>query len=513
MLVDGSYLGTQGYTLLKKNLTDKQLDDIRNDLTINPFTMNGKAPPLFVYRESSKKIFVPHYYGLNKFGPPALKTKLLDGDDIASGLEFNGFLRENQVPIVEQFQEMLNKGIQDVGAFSGLLELYCGFGKTCLAIYLIAYFKKKTLIIVHKEFLMNQWIDQLNVFIPGIRVGKIQGKVFDIENKDVVLGMLQSLSMKEYPASAFSSFGFTIVDEVHHIASEVFSNSLFRIVTKRMLGLSATMNRKDGCTKVFKMFLGNVVAKRTREARKVTVRAIEYISQDEPFNKLIVDYKGQPAYSSMISKLCAFAPRTEFILHVLDEIIKNDPNQQIMILAHNKNILKYMHDAIESRSIATVGYYVGGMKRSALKETETKKIVIATYAMASEALDIKTLTTLIMATPKTDIEQSIGRILREKESNAVVYDIVDRHSLFKNQYKKRHAYYKKEKYGVYKIFSTVFTTKYESKLWKMVLAGVGNTCNPNKTSDSDGDGDGDSDGDSDSDGGDSKNNVGVCFFK
>lgn len=507
MPVADSYLGTQGYTLLKKNLTDNQLADIRNELTIRPFTMNGKAPPLFVYRESPKKMFVPHYYGLEKFGNPTLKTKLLDGDDTAPGLVFNGSLRENQVPVVEKFQQMLNEGIQDVGAFAGLLELYCGFGKTCLAIYLIAYFKKKTLIIVHKEFLMDQWIDQLNVFLPGIRIGKIQGKVFDIENKDVVLGMLQSLSMKEYPASAFSSFGFTIVDEVHHIASEVFSNSLFRIVTKRMLGLSATMNRKDGCTKVFKMFLGKVVAKRTREARKVTVRAIEYVSQDVEFNKLILDYKGQPAYSSMISKLCSFAPRTEFILHVLEEILKADPKQQIMVLAHNKNMLKYLHDAIESRSIATVGYYVGGMKKSALKETESKKIVIATYAMASEALDIKTLTTLIMATPKTDIEQSIGRILREKESNAVVYDIVDRHSLFKNQYRKRQAYYKKEKYGVYKIFSTVFTTCYESKLWKMVLAGFGCTSKPEKKSNRD------SDSDSDNSDSEKDKNMGVCFFK
>ena len=66
--------------------------------------------------------------------------------------------------------------------------------------------------------------------------------------------MLQSLSMKDYPSSLFDSFGFTIIDEVHHISSEVFSCALFKLVTKYMLGFSATMNRKDGTTKVFKMF-------------------------------------------------------------------------------------------------------------------------------------------------------------------------------------------------------------------------------------------------------------------
>ena len=60
-----------------------------------------------------------------------------------------------------------------------------------------------------------------------------------------------------------------------------------------------------------------------------------------------------------------------------------------MVLAHNKNLLKYIHDKIVHLELDSVGYYIGGMKQKALQETETKKIVIATYAMAAEALDIK----------------------------------------------------------------------------------------------------------------------------
>jgi superfamily II DNA or RNA helicase len=77
----------------------------------------------------------------------------------------------------------------------------------------------------------------------------------DVIGKDIVIGMLQSISLKDYPDWIFDDFGLTIVDECHHISSEVFSNSLFKLVTKYMLGLSATMNRKDGTTHVFKMFL------------------------------------------------------------------------------------------------------------------------------------------------------------------------------------------------------------------------------------------------------------------
>ena len=195
-----------------------------------------------------------------------------------------------------------------------------------------------------------------------------------------------------------------------------------------MLGLSATMNRKDGTTKVFKMFLGDVVYKATREkSDSVTVRAIEYLSQDEEFKEVKLDFRGNVQYSTMISKLCQYNKRSEFIIKVVSDMLEENPSQQIMILAHNKNILTYMHDAINHRKIASVGYYVGGMKEQHLKESEKKKVIIATYSMAAEALDIKTLTTLIMATPKTDIEQAVGRILREKHSNPIVVDIIDEH--------------------------------------------------------------------------------------
>ena len=103
-----------------------------------------------------------------------------------------------------------------------------------------------------------------------------------------------------------------------------------------------------------------------------------------------------------------------------------------MILAHNKSLIGYLHDAIEHRNIASVGYYVGGMKEKDLKISERKRVIIATYAMAEEGLDIKSLTTLIMATPRVDVTQAVGRILRKKHDNAEVYDIIDSHPVFRD---------------------------------------------------------------------------------
>jgi hypothetical protein len=107
-----------------------------------------------------------------------------------------------------------------------------------------------------------------------------------------------------------------------------------------------------------------------------------------------------------------------------------------------------LYDAIEHRKIATVGYYVGGMKEKALKESESKMVIVATYSLAAEGLDIKTLSALIMATPKTDIEQTVGRILREKHSSPIIVDIIDKHDTLQNQWRKRKTFYKKQNYKI-----------------------------------------------------------------
>jgi len=442
-----TYLGQKGYTILKKELTIEQCANIRKELMAKPITQSapGLGPPPItfpIYRESPNKFYLPRYYGEANFGKP--KTiQLSQGDNI--DITFTGSLREIQKPVVSKYLSHV-LSTQNGG---GLLELFCGFGKTCLALYICAQLKKKTLIIVHKEFLLNQWIERISEFLPNARIGRIQAQIIDIEDKDIVIGMLQSLSMKDYPDTMFSSFGLTIIDEVHHISSEVFSQALFKIVTLYTLGLSATMERKDGTTNVFKMFLGDILYKSKREDEEnVVVRGIEYISNDDEFNEVPTDWRGNVLYSTLIGKLCTFNNRSEFILNVLKDMIAENSSQQIMIIAHNKNLLKYLYDAIEYREIATVGYYVGGMKEKALKDSECKMVIIATYSMASEGLDIKTLSALIMATPKTDIEQTVGRILREKHNNPIIVDIIDKHETLQNQWRKRKTFYKKQNYKI-----------------------------------------------------------------
>jgi len=559
-----TYLGNKGYTILKSELSLEERERIKKDLTVRPYVAgspaNSTQVSFPVYRESGNKLYVPHYYGLEKYGSPK-EIKISDGQDIT--LEFNGQLRDYQAPVVEKFIQYVQANNVPRG---GLLELPCAWGKTSASLNILSRLKKKTIVIVHKEFLMNQWIERIGQFLPGARIGKIQGQIIDIDDKDIVLAMLQSLVLKDYDFNLFNSFGLTIIDEVHHISSQTFSNALFKIVTKYMLGLSATMNRKDGTTKVFKMFLGDIIHKVERkDEHNVEVRSITYKTNDEEFNETILDYKGQPQISSMISKLCCYSPRTEFIIKVLNDFIqmedvdkeiicekkkkmdsenpnceicnknnnylvkntccenvkycllcmdniveysKNNPEKKIdkngnikystkrarcpccdkilkyeqnyienkyvkpieklhtIVMSHNLNILNYMYNKFVCKNYASVGYYVGGMSEEELKKTEKKQIIFASYSMCSEGLDIPTLNAEFLITPKTDVVQIVGRILRAKHSfaNPIIYDFIDNHDVFRKQWLKRKAYYKKQNYKINEINSNIYNSSVNN--WK-----------------------------------------------
>ena len=466
-----AYLGYQGYSILKDTLTVEEQHALRKELTVGAYIPKSpiQPTPFPIYRESPLKLYVPRYFGLEKWAGIQVESKISPGHAIS--LKFMGDLRDYQQVIVEKYLKAArNSGLGGAAiGGGGLLDVDPGKGKTVMALKIIECLATKTLVVVHKSFLSNQWKERIEQFLPGARVGIIQGQLIDIDNKDIVIAMVQSLSMKEYPQSTFESFGLTIFDECHHMGAEVFSRCMMKVTTTYTLGLSGTMQRKDGLSKVFKMFLGDVVHKEKAESDHcVLVKGINYVVDDDEFNEVEYDYRGNPKFSTMISKLCNYNRRSEFIVEVVSKELQHNPDQQIMILAHNKSLLQYLFKAIEHRKIATVGYYLGGMKEADLKASESKKIIIATYAMASEGLDIKTLTTLIMATPKTDVCQSVGRILRVKHTTPIVIDIIDAHDLFKNQWQKRKSYYKKQNYRIIVTDSGLYHSNETNGCWTTV---------------------------------------------
>ena len=441
-------LTKRGYAIIKKHYDLKEITEIKSDLTVKPYVHEeyGAAPdPYPIYLESEKKIYIPKHIGFEKFGEPD-KIKLSKGIEI--DVEFKGDLRDKQKPIINSFMKSCEEGKLKDKSKGGIISVPCGWGKTIMALYLIGKLKRKTIIIVHKEFLLNQWIKRIEEFLPEARVGIIQASKIDYQNKDIVIGMLQSLSAKEYDVEkVFGDFGFTVVDECHHIAAEVFSRSLPKVNSYYSLGLSATPKRADGLSHVFEAYLGPMVYKvNKRDDKLVRVNVIKYNDHNPQYNKEELSGYGKLCIPRMINNIVSNFSRNMLIKSILKNLVKD--GRQTLVLSDRRDHLKNLFQMVSE--FATVGYYVGGMKQKDLDKSEEMQVILGTYPMSSEGLDIPSLDAVIFTTPKSSIEQSIGRITRKNhEKTPVAYDIVDQFSLFPRQFDKRLKVYKKLEYEVH----------------------------------------------------------------
>jgi len=454
----------RGFVVPKAALSADDMKQIYSDLSLKPFvnscgaSSSAETPIIRVFRENEKKIYLPRFYGLARYGVGAscqIASEISAGEPMSALCTFPGKLRDYQQPVVDIYLRHVGGAEGQGGA---ILEVPCAFGKTVMAIFIASALRRKTLVLVHKGFLMNQWIERIGQFMPGAAIGRIQGDIFDVEGRDIVLGMIQTMYSRDF-GDRLAGFGLVIVDEVHRIGSEEFSKTLLGISARFMLGISATVERKDRLTPLLYMFIGpRIFSQKDRDQGEtvVLVRALRYVSRgDADYDETLYDYKGDPQFSRMISKVCEYGPRRQFLADTLRTLRAMRPQSQILVLAHNICLLTFLYEACAS--FATVGYYKGGMKREALQESEGKQIVLGTYAMASEGLDIPSLSTLVLATPKTDIIQCVGRILRaiNADTPPLIVDVVDTHSPFQNQWRKRRAYYVKCGYRVvYDLSST-----------------------------------------------------------
>lgn len=447
-------LTLNGYKVAKANVS---VEELRKTLTVKPyvpkvFMPNPHAIPKYkVYKESEDAMYLPKHYGIENYGPITSSTRDVPQTN-DSYWRFQGQLRTAQTAVVDSF---LKPQPHD-----GILSLHTGGGKTVCALYIASQLKLPTLVIVHNSFLRDQWEERVRMFLPFARVGRIQGDKCEIEGKDVVIAMLQTLSMREIPIKTFSPIGLVIVDECHHIASEVFVQALPKITSKYMLGLSATPTRKDGLMNVAHWFLGPLLYNSDtgdKEDSGVHVEVYEYENQDPEFNEIIYNRQGVMFTTLMINKLTEHEGRTKWLVEILGDILEESPERQVLVLTdrvqHTKDFLSALPEGLREQS-AILSVDVKADKRAEF--CASKRVLVATYAMCKEGFDVPTLNTLLMATPRPDIDQIVGRILRVEKSartiHPLVIDIVD--PQFRRQFQERNGLYKKRNYKVSKMTLT-----------------------------------------------------------
>jgi len=439
-------LTRRGYGIEKDSVGAETIAGIKSFLTVSPQAnpmAGGNAPPKSypVFRESRSKLYIPKYLGLSAYGPPA-QDKTSPGEPLSCS--FGGSLRESQAAPVAAFLQ----AAADPRKRGGIINMGCAAGKTVMGIYAACQLGRKTLVIVNKEFLARQWQERIEEFAPGARVGKVQGTAFDVDDRDFVIAMVQTLSVREFEQDAFDSFGTVIVDECHHMSAEVFCRALHRINFRNALGLSATLQRSDGLSHVFQWFIGGVVYKTKRPKEAVEVLLKDVCSDDPDYKQELYVFGKQLNMARMISNVCALKARTEFVAGSVLGSLADRPGSKVLVLSERRAHLADIKDAISLADPGvTVGFYVGGMKQEDLKASESKQVILGTFTMAAEGMDIPALDTLVLASPKSAIEQPVGRILRvragDRQRVPRVVDIRDMFSVFRAQAAKRERYYAK----------------------------------------------------------------------
>lgn len=436
-------LTLNGYQLLK----DSRELALKKTLTIRPFSfVNPMAQPKYpVYYEDSKHLYVPKHFGLERFGVPKTTREVACTPE--THWIFTGSLRPAQLPVVNSF--LLPE------PHDGILSLHTGGGKTVCALYIASRLRVPTLVVVHNTFLRDQWIDRVKAFLPNARIGRVQADVCDVADRDVVIVMLQTLSMKELNVDLFKTIGLVIVDECHHIASEVFVQALPKITSKYMLGLSATPDRKDKLMYAIHWFLGPLLYKsETGDSvdTQVNVEVYEYQNDDPEFNDIVVSSQGMVSVPIMVNKLTGCEDRTKWLCKILEDVL--DEGRQLLVLSdrvqHCQDILAGLSPELQEKACILSTSVKADVRTEYCK---TKMILIATYSMCKEGFDVPTLNTLLMATPRPDIDQIVGRILRvEKKGRSIhplIVDIVD--PQFRRQFGQRNSLYKKRQYKVTKM--------------------------------------------------------------
>lgn len=308
--------------------------------------------------------------------------------------------------------------------WGGILEAPCGTGKTVMGIEMIARLQVPAVVLVHKTFLMEQWAERLAQFAPGLRVGFVRQDSAQFgEEYDVSIAMIQSVLSRDYGEDFYSAFGLMMADETHRLAAPDWWAVSDRFTAPYRIGLSATPHRKDGLTPVLLATIGPI-AHQLVSARAPARLAIVRLKTEVNPRLYVMPWNRKPNLSRMVNALAADGARTARIVNDSKDAIR--AGRKVLVLSGRVEHVNTIVGALSMLGFSA-SKYVGGMKPAEQAKALEHDIVVGTFAMAQEGLDVPEFDTLLLATPQVDIEQAVGRILREHPGKKppLVVDYVD----------------------------------------------------------------------------------------
>ena len=423
-------LSRQGAAIKISDLTESEKKLVNRELFVAPVTLNEDFPKKFkVFKRNDTHVVVPKFWALENLKRFPVSHDYGDVEPMNPLVKFTGSLRK-ELKQIEATDALLKQLLNNGG---GILSLDTGFGKTVCSVYTACKLKVKTMILVHKKFLEEQFEETIKRFVPDAKISKVRGDSCDISG-DFIIASIQTLIVRKY--TDFDAVGCLIVDEAHHIAAESFSQAMFGISFKYVIGLSATPTRKDGLTRVLHWFLGPTAFEVRRTQQKNVLVKIVPFTHAEYKKPPPVNKRGDICYTSLMSKICDIRDRTIFIAEETKKIAET--GRYVLVLSHRRNHAIEIKDILVSLGV-DAATYLGGDKIE-----PDAQVICATYHLASEGYDNPRLSGLVLSTPSSDVVQACGRILRGGSGNdPVIVDVVDQYSLFISQVAKRKTFYRK----------------------------------------------------------------------
>lgn len=315
-------------------------------------------------------------------------------------------------------------------SFSSTFCFLRSVGKTTVALAVASHLGRKTLVLVHKRFLADQWKERITTFLPTASVSLYGCGAAD-PTGDVVVATIQTILSKGFPAHYAADIGTVIVDEVHRIAAPSFSKALFAgLNAPFLLGLSATPERADKLTKVIHWLCGPLVY--SHQLQTATASTVHIVTYKEPCD-IPLNRRGDVDHASLITQLAENDARTAFLLDAMDRLVLT-PHTHCLILSHRRAHCMVLAECLRLRGYDAATYLGGDT------QIPPSNILVSTYALVSEGFDQPRLTTLVLATPASNVTQAVGRILRGG-SHGTILDLVDANPVSYAQASKRRKYY------------------------------------------------------------------------
>lgn len=317
----------------------------------------------------------------------------------------------------------------------GVLEAPCGSGKTQIGIALIQALGQKALWLTHTKDLLMQSMKRAKQYFDGDFGTITNGKV-DI-GEDITFATVQTMTKLDLNQYA-KEWNVIIVDECHRAAGTPtkvmqFYKVLSNLKARHKYGLSATLDRVDGLLKSTFSLLGNIsYSIDPREVGDKIMKAKhQMIPTDLDDSEKYLETDGTFNYIKLIDYITNNQDRN---VEIVNRIYR-EPNHHHLVLTHRVEHIRTLHHLLHSIGVDALminGKISKDEREHILDQMREgkKKVLIATYTLAKEGLDIPILDRLHLATPNKNraiVKQSAGRIERsiDGKETPIIYDYVD----------------------------------------------------------------------------------------